>query len=200
VNLAGLILAGGASRRMGAPKALLELHGETFLDRLIAVLWGACSPVLVVLGHNADVIRAGVRRASEATFVINPDYSRGQLSSLQCGLAAVPAEAGGVIFTPVDYPGVRSSTVAEIASRFHGRTKNELFVIPRSAGRRGHPVCCAREVIPEFLALPADAQAREVVHRHRERTCYVDVEDSGILEDADDPEAYQRLLKASHQP
>lgn len=184
---------------MGAPKALLELDGETFLDRLIAAFSASCSPVVVVLGHEADVIRSGLRRADKATFVLNPDYSRGQFSSLQCGLAAVPDEAEGVLFTPVDYPRVRPSTVAQIVSRFQRRADHELLVIPRSQGRRGHPVCCAREVIPEFLALPPDAQARLVVHRHREQTCFVDVDDPGILDDANDPEAYQRLLKESRQ-
>lgn len=196
MSVAALILAGGASQRMGVPKALLELEGETFLDRLIAVFTAAsCSPVVVVLGHQPEVIRAGIRRAEAATFILNPDYTRGQFSSLQCGLAAIPPEAEGVIFTPLDYPAVRPSTVAQVVDRFARRAKDELFVIPRSGGRRGHPVCFAREVIPEFLALPVDSQARVIVHRHREQTCYVDVDDPGILEDADDPEAYQRLLK-----
>ena len=194
MNLAGLILAAGESRRMGEPKALLELAGETFLDRLILTLGQSCSPVIVVLGCGHQSIRAGLRRADSATFVLNPDYKRGQLSSLQCGLAAVPPEAEGVMFTPVDYPVVLASTVTRLARRFEERGPHELLVVPRSEGKGGHPVCAARDLIPEFLALPLDAQARDVIHRHREHTVYVDVEDSGILEDVDDPQAYRRLL------
>lgn len=200
MTLAGVILAAGASRRMGSPKALLDLGGQTFLDRLIAAFSPSCSPVVVVLGHSAGAIRAGIRRADGVTFVFNPDHAAGQLSSLQCGLAALPAGVDGVLFTPVDYPSVRPSTVAQIAARFERRSAAEVFVIPRSRGKRGHPVCCAREVIPEFLALPAGAQAREVVRKYRDRTCYVDVGDPGILEDADDPQGYQRLRKAALQP
>ena len=193
MSLAGFILAGGESRRMGSPKALLDFDGETFLDRLILTLGGSCSPVIVVLGCEPQRIRAGLHHAELATFVTNQDYRRGQLSSLQRGLAAVPPEAEGVMFTPVDYPAVRPSTIARIARRFQTRQPHEWLVIPRSQGRHGHPVCVVRDLIPEFLALTEDAQARDVIRRHRERTVYVDVDDAGILKDVDDPESYARL-------
>jgi CTP:molybdopterin cytidylyltransferase MocA len=195
VSLAGLILAAGESRRMGSPKALLDFEGETFLDRLILMLGDRCSPVIVVLGCEPQRIRAGLRCAELAAFVTNPDYQRGQLSSLQRGLAAVPPEAEGVMFTPVDHPAVRPSTIARIAGRFQTRQPDEWLVVPRSQGRHGHPVCVVRDLIPEFLALAGDAQARDVIRCHRERTVYVDVDDAGILKDVDDPESYVRLTK-----
>jgi CTP:molybdopterin cytidylyltransferase MocA len=200
MSLTGIILAAGESRRMGTPKALLELDGETFLDRLILTLGGSCSSVIVVLGSEAQKIRAGLRSADQATFVNNAEYQRGQLSSLQCGLAAVPAEADGVMFTLVDHPGVLPSTVARIARRFHERAPQESLVIPCCGRQRGHPVCVARELIPEFLALPSDAQARDVIHRHREHAVYLDVEDHGILDDIDDPETYQHLTGRAPLP
>jgi len=193
MSVAGIILAAGESRRMGTPKPLLEFEGETFLDRLILTLGASCSPVIVVLGCESQRIRDGLRRGDLASFVFNPDYGRGQLSSLECGLAAVPPEAEGVMFTLVDHPAVLPSTVARIARAFKERAPHELLVVPRCQGRHGHPVCAARELIAEFLALPPDAQAREVIHRHREQTVYVDVDDRGVLEDIDDPEAYRRL-------
>ena len=92
-TIAGIILAAGASSRMGSPKALLALDGETFLDRLIAAFEPHCAPVLVVLGFHAGRTRAGICRSGDVTFVTNPDPDRGMLSSLQCGLAEVPATA-----------------------------------------------------------------------------------------------------------
>jgi len=197
VSLAGLILAAGASRRMGSPKALLQLRGETFLDRLIDGLAAVCSPVIVVLGYDAEAIRGGIRRGDEVVFTVNPDPSRGQLSSLKCGLAPVPAEAEGVIFTPVDYAGVRRSTIVAIGESFRHRSPGTLLVIPRCEGRRGHPVCAARDLFAELLVLPEEAQARDVIHQHRDRTAYVDVDDPGILLDADDPAAYRALSEAA---
>lgn len=200
MKLAALILAAGASSRMGSPKALLPLAGETFAERLARLFREAgCAPVILVLGHDAEAVRRGLAVEVADAVVVNPDYARGQLSSLQSGLSAVPDDADGFLFTPVDHAGVRPSTVSAIVRRFTGRSGG-LLVIPQSGGRRGHPVCCARELIPEFLSLAAGATARDVVHRHLDRTARVEVNDPGIHEDADDPEAYRRLLSAPLRP
>ncbi|MGE5570439.1 MAG: nucleotidyltransferase family protein [Rhodospirillales bacterium] len=195
MSLAGLILAAGASSRMGRPKPLLAYRGETFLDCLIGLLGSRCSPVVVVLGHDAETIRAGCRRADEAAFVVNANWREGQLSSMQCGLRAVPAGAGGVLFTPVDYPAISGETVDALAARFE--QGGAPLVIPRYNGRRGHPVCCSSELIEEFLSLPSGSQARDVVRRHAGQAIYVDVNDPGVLLDVDDPEAYDNLSRVA---
>jgi len=189
--IAGIILAAGASSRMGTPKALLDYRGETFLNRLIRVLGEVSDPVIVVLGYHAEEIRATAR--GDARFIVNPDPSRGQLSSLKTALAEVPDEAEGFLFMPVDSPAAEPKTVRMIVDSLR---ENALLAIPRFEGRRGHPVCARRELIAEFLALPADGQAKEVVHRHADRTCYVDTLDAGVLSDIDDAQAY-RILQES---
>ena len=189
--IAGIILAAGASSRMGTPKALLDYRGETFVSRLVRVLQTKCSPVIVVLGFNADAIRPKIPAAAQ--IVVNPDPGRGQLTSLQTALDAFPAEASGFAFIPVDSPAVGEQTVAKLADAFEVREASTLFVIPRQNGKRGHPVFATRAIAAELLALPATAEARDVVHAHIERTRYVDVEDAGIFADVDDPEAYRRL-------
>lgn len=190
--IAGIILAAGASSRMGTPKALLDYRGETFLDRLIRVLGGVCDPVIVALGYHAGEIRANAH--GQARFVVNPDPSRGQLSSLQTALAAVPDDADGFLFVPVDCPAAEPRTVQQIVEAIHAT--DNLLVIPRYEGRRGHPVGARRELIAEFLALPPAGQAKEVVRRHADRTHYLDTSDAGVLSDIDDPEAY-RILQES---
>ncbi|MCX6624365.1 MAG: nucleotidyltransferase family protein [Acidobacteria bacterium] len=188
MKIAGLILAAGASRRMGRPKALLEYRGETFLDRLIGLLGAHCDEVVVVLGYHAAPIRSGIRRSSEARFVDNPDPARGQLSSLQTGLASVDVDA--LVFTPLDYPAVSGETVGRIAAALRAGAQ---LVAPEFRGRHGHPVGISRLLAEEILALPENSQAREAIHRHR--ATYLDVADAGILMDVDDPAAYGRLVE-----
>jgi CTP:molybdopterin cytidylyltransferase MocA len=182
--IAAVILAAGASTRMGRPKALLDAGGETFLDRLIGVLGEHCRPVIVVLGHNAEAIR--MRRI--AVVVRNEHWEDGQLSSLQRGLNAVPKDTP-VMFTLVDHPGVQPSTVAALIDEF-GRT-GAAAVVPRYQGKRGHPVLCSAALAEELVALPPGSQARHTVHRPD--TVYLDVDDPGVTQDIDNPEAYRRF-------
>lgn len=191
MSYAGIILAAGESSRMGSPKALLEFRGETFLDRLIRCFRGQCSPVIVVLGHEPEVIRASVRPPDNVEFVLNAQYQLGQFSSLQCGLRAVPSNVEGVIFTPVDHPNIEWATVARLIE------SGANTAIPQYLGRHGHPVLFARSLVAEFLALAPGDQARTILHRHASETRYVDVLDAGILDDIDDPEAYRRLLASA---
>jgi molybdenum cofactor cytidylyltransferase len=186
---------------MGSPKALLRLPGaaglppETFADRLIGLLRARCAPVIVVLGYGADHIAGSLARGAEAALVVNTAPELGQLSSLQCGLRAVPETSDGVMFTPVDHPGIAPSTVAALADAFEAA--RPPLAIPVHAGRRGHPVCCSRELIREILELPPGARASDVIHGHQSSAIYVNVEDPGVTEDIDDPAAYMSFLEAA---
>jgi molybdenum cofactor cytidylyltransferase len=166
---------------------LLEVQGESVIDRAVAAVAGACSSVIVVLGHDAEAVRAAVCRP--VRFVRNPRPEDGQLSSLQCGLRAVPAEAESVVYLPGDYPCVRPDTVARLlAERGSGP-----LAIPRCDGRNGHPVVIGRELIGEFLA--ETVSAREVVHRHSANAVYVDTDDPGVLRDLDTPADYAEAIR-----
>ncbi len=192
--IAGIILAAGASSRMGSPKALLDYRGETFIQRLVRVLSTVCDPVIVVLGYHAETLRPAI---SNATIVVNPAPERGQLSSLQTALAALPPDAEGFLFTPVDSPAVEIATVERLAAAFRHRDPATQLVIPRYEGKRGHPVFATRAIANELSALPLTAKARDVIHGHVDDTLYIDVNDPRILADIDDREAYRRLSEAS---
>jgi len=192
VSVAGLILAAGESRRMGSPKALLRYGRETFLDTLTALFQTRCSPVIVVLGAHAAEIRAGALRP--ARFVVNHDWASGMTTSLQCGLRAVPADAGGVLFTLVDHPAASPATLDALLAPAGAQAP--LLRVPRYREKRGHPIWFAPQLTPEFLALPAEGAAREVVRRHVDRTEFLDLDDPGIVADIDDPEDYRALTGA----
>ena len=193
--IAGIILAAGASSRMGSPKALLDYRGETFIERLVRLFSHVCDPVIVALGYHAAQIRPRIEGRAE--IVINPDPDRGQLSSLQTALAALPPRASGFLFTTVDCPAVEPQTLTRIVTAFQRRTPATLLVVPSYRGRHGHPVCAAAPLAEEFLALAPSAQAREVVHAHLAQTVYVEVDDPGILVDVDTAEAYRRMTETA---
>ena len=189
-KIGAIILAAGASSRIGSPKALLDYHGETFIERLVRVFSAVCDPVVVALGYHADAIRPKVK----ANVAVNPAPERGMLTSLQTALATLPEDLDGFLFIPVDCPAVEESTVRRVIQNFRERPAGTQFVVPQFQGKHGHPVCADASLIAEFLALPEDGQARWVVHKYVPQTIYVDVDDPGILTDVDDPEAYRRMM------
>lgn len=183
---AAVILAAGASSRMGRAKPLLEWNGETFLDRLITLFSGICDPVIAVLGYGASEVQAGIRRGHLARFIVNPAPERGMLSSLQCGLRALPAGVNEVLFTPVDLPSIARSTILTLA------VAAAELAIPTHQGRRGHPVRISRTIAGELLSLPPHAQPHDVIRRHD--ALLIETADPGILHDVDTPLDYDALL------
>jgi molybdenum cofactor cytidylyltransferase len=186
--IAGIILAAGDSRRMGSPKALLAYRGETFVARITRIFSKFCHPVVVVAGRHADLIRPDLK----VELVVNADPDRGQLSSLQTALAALPATPEAFLFTPVDCPAFQESTVAALIESF--REDHPALVIPKYSGKRGHPVLVNGSLASEFLALAPTEETRVIVNRHADAIRYLEVEDAGVLADVDDPEAYRALV------
>jgi CTP:molybdopterin cytidylyltransferase MocA len=140
MEIAGLVLAAGAGRRYGMPKALVSYRGELLVRRAAGALRaaGVTEPV-VVIGAEAARVRA---LAPELTFAENPDWATGMASSLRAGLAALaagPADAAVVLL--VDMPGVTPEAVREIAA---GATPDALAMGGYDE-RRSHPVLLGRE-------------------------------------------------------
>jgi molybdenum cofactor cytidylyltransferase len=185
-HFAAIVLAAGASTRMGRTKALLQYEGETFLGRSARLFQPFCDPVIVVLPPSGLECPPGV------IGTVNPAPERGMLTSLQCGLKALPDSARFVFFTPVDLPAVTAQTV----SMLRESAGQAPAIIPRYSGRRGHPVLISRELVPDFLELREPAAARDVIERHSGQVRYIDVDDPGILTDIDEPADYDRLTGA----
>lgn len=183
---------------MGTPKALLPIGAKTFIDRLVGIFHPVVDPVIVVLGHDADLVRHGMRSHSLVTLAINPEPERGMLSSFQCGLRELPSETEAVIFTPVDYPNCRSATVARLANELRAHSCD--VVIPICQGVKGHPVCISRRVVGLLLGMPDTGDARDIIRQHRSTTVFVEVDDPGITTDIDTPEEYRALVTNGAAP
>jgi molybdenum cofactor cytidylyltransferase len=189
-----IILAAGASQRMGYPKALLRYRGQTFLGTIVV----ACRAVgiaraVVVLGPDEGKVLQEVDLQG-TTVLRNPDPASGPLASLQLALARVlnhPVEA--VLVWHVDRPHVSLTTIQALVERF-GQGQPDI-VLPVHGGRRGHPVLFGRRVFGELLNTPQQAGARAVVHADPARVAAVPVDDPAVVEDVDTPEAYRELLR-----
>jgi len=184
-RLDGILLAAGESRRMGYPKPLLIIDGKTFIEKIAATMLAVVPRLVVVLGAHADRIRRAIPHDQRIVIVENPNYSRGQLSSLKIGLGAVRPDAAGAILHLADHPIVRVESFRAIVDSFERARKP--IVIARSAGQRGHPVIFDRSIFAELQSAPEGEGARHVVNADASRVEYADLDDPGINLDLDTP-------------
>ena len=193
--IVAVVLSAGASTRMGSPKALLPVEGVPFIERIVRALERAdVDKTLVVLGYNADAMREAIAYLGVDT-VVNPDYARGQLSSLQTAIRALHGEAVEAILVHlVDHPFIESEVVNRMIGAFRAQAK--LIVVPRFAGRRGHPVLFSSKLFPEFLAASLETGAKPVVRGHPEETLELETGEEGILIDIDTPAEYRKHVRS----
>lgn len=191
--IVGIILAAGESTRMGTPKPLLKLNGETFLEHILSVLKASrIGTIKVILGHQAEQIR---RRLSlnDVDVIINKEYKKGQLSSLVAGILSLESEQSvdGIMVCLVDHPLVRVRLVDELIDRFYKSDK--WIVVPKHEGKRGHPVIFSKALFPDLLKAPLEAGAKAVVRENQDKVLEVETEDEGVLIDIDTLEQYRRI-------
>jgi molybdenum cofactor cytidylyltransferase len=184
--IGGILLAAGESRRMGFPKPLLKIGAQTFVERAARAMLSVVEPLVVVLGAHAGRIRPAVPRDARIAIVENPDFARGQLSSLKVGLRAIPPRCAAAMVHLADHPTVAPATFRAVAAEY-ARSRGKI-VVARYAGRRGHPVLFDRALFPELLDAPDEQGARFVVNADPARVAYVEVDDPGVTLDLDTPE------------
>lgn len=195
-RIIGVVLAAGASVRMGRAKALLVSPDGTgtFVARCVAVLReGGLAEVLVVGRPGDRPLQEEVAGLPGASFVVNDAPERGQLSSLVAGLdAAEAAGAAAVVVMPVDLPLVRPGSVRSLLSA-HARRPAVIARVTHR-GRHGHPVLFSRAVFDELRLADPAAGARAVLRADPSRVRNVDVDDPGVLRDVDYPADYAALF------
>jgi CTP:molybdopterin cytidylyltransferase MocA len=190
---AGLVLAAGASRRMGRPKQLLPVGGRPLLEHVVAQ---ACASgldeVLVVLGASADAIRGQVDFGRAQTLV-NPGHASGMSSSLRVGLAALGADVERAVVILGDQPAVSGELLDELLDLQAG---SGLPAAALSFGGLLHPpVVLRRELWGDLESLEGDVGCRALIRAKPELVAVLPTaSDAGHPVDVDTPEDYERLL------
>lgn len=188
--LAAVILSGGASQRMGSPKALLPYQGRPFLEHLLDVTKHAKIGVRrVVLGAHAEPIAGAVKLASDE-IVVNEDWEKGQLSSIQAAIRSLPAGTDGLILCLIDHPLISATLVDDLIERFYATQMK--IVLPVFRGQRGHPVIFSAALYDELLAAPLDKGARAVVWTHGGEIAELPTTEQGCVLNLNDPDTLQR--------
>jgi molybdenum cofactor cytidylyltransferase len=193
--LAAAILAGGESKRMGTPKALIPYRGKTFVEHLIEVTRQTrVGATRIVVGAHANEIRERLSLGIDATsIVVNSDWQKGQLSSIQAAIRSLAAgETGGLILCPVDHPVVSAELVAKLIAVFDSSGKP--VVLPTFRGRRGHPVIFASTLYDELLEAQPEVGARQVVWAHSADVLEVPTDEEGVVLNLNDPDTLKRVL------
>lgn len=196
-RVAAVVLAAGASSRMGSPKPLLPIEGSNYLEHLLAKLSEVgLSPMVVVLGCRADEVRARAD-TGDAVLVENSAWREGMLSSIQAAVLGLGefSRVEALMLLPVDQPRVAVSTMRDVIQAWAGT--RAPVVVPTHHGRRGHPVVFDRSTWPALLAAPADEGARSVVHGCGDAVERVAVDDPWVLVDADTPAEHDRMRRGA---
>jgi molybdenum cofactor cytidylyltransferase len=182
--ISGIVLAAGASSRMGQAKAALPIGstGQTVVARVIQTLLDAGVPrVVVVAGAHIDAVRQAMpSHELRATVIEHPGWEQGQLSSLLAGLQAIDdPQLEGALVTLVDVPMVSAATVAEVMAAWR-RTRAPI-VRPARGERHGHPVIFDRSVFADLRSADPTVGAKAVFATHKAHVLNVEVNDPGAF-------------------
>jgi CTP:molybdopterin cytidylyltransferase MocA len=182
-NIAAVILAAGEGKRFGGPKALARLGDITFLEAIVHNLREIAADIVVVGGASFDKVeKEAVRLGARAIF--NPDWPKGQFTSLKTGLKAISDDAAAMVIL-VDHPLVEPETYRVLLAVFKNNPDN--IMIPVTNGRRGHPLIIPSKFRSEILDAPDDSNLRDILKNHSADIVEVDIDDAGILRDIDTP-------------
>ena len=183
MRIGGLILAAGEGRRFCATKQLAELHGRPLLEYALAAMTGV-SPRVVVLGHAADDIVAGIDLHG-ASPVVCEDWAEGQSASLRCGLAALP-DVYAVVVVLGDQPGIPAAAVDAIVAA----VGDEDAVRATYDGAPGHPVLLRRPLLERAGELRGDSGFRDLLEHATVREVEI-----GALADPADIDTREELAR-----
>ncbi len=201
-RVAVLVLAAGRSTRMGGPnKMLADANGAPLVVHAVkAALESQAVEIVVVLGHMADQVRAGIENAipgrSRLRFVTNPDFVDGLSTSVRTGIGALSSNVDAAIVQLGDMPGVGAGLLNRLIAAF-SPVEGRAICVPTVGGKRGNPVLWARRFFPEMATLSGDSGAKHLIGEHADLVCEVEMTGEAAITDIDTPEALKAWRERS---
>ncbi|MDH3201477.1 MAG: molybdopterin-binding/glycosyltransferase family 2 protein [Myxococcales bacterium] len=197
-NIVAVVLAAGASRRMGqANKLTVPVDGTPMVARVVdALRESRVDKILVVTGHAPEAIRDALGDR-DVELVHNPDYEEGMGSSVRTGVSAIGNEVDGVLIALGDMPWVSTDVIGRLVDAFSAGGDLSIY-IPMFGRKRGNPVLWSSRHFPELRQLSGDVGGKALFHTHAAAICYVDVESASVNIDVDTPEALHQLGIEGH--
>ena len=189
--VAAIILAAGASTRMGEPKQLLPVGGQPMVRRVTeAVCAAGLAQVVVVIGAHAEAVGQALI-GLPVELVHNEKWPEGMTSSLHAGLRALRPEIQAALVVLADQPWLTAALIQALADCYC--TTGAPVVAPFHQGQRGQPVLFDRALFAELLAAVDDNSRRELIARHWDHMARVDVQDPATLCDIDTRQDYEKI-------
>jgi molybdenum cofactor cytidylyltransferase len=191
-RVAGIVLAAGGSQRLGRPKQTLDWMGQPFIAKVVQnALAAGLAPLIVVTGAESDQV-SGALAGLPVQIVPNPDWQKGQSTSLRAGVAALPQDCQAVMLLVSDLPQVSPIMIRSVMETFF--SQQLPIAAPRIVGRRANPVLFGRETFESLEAIRGDQGGRAIFDRFP--VAWVDWVDERSRLDVDDEAAYALLRRA----
>jgi len=188
-----VVLAAGASKRMGEPKVLLPIGHKTMIESVLdQVIKSEVDGVLVVLGSNWTKVAKQIKKYP-VKVTVNPHFKLGMLSSVNWGFQTLPLEAVAALFVLADQPRIPTRVLNKLLSAYKANAKG--IVLPVYKGERGHPVLVDRKYQAEAKRTDPEIGLRNLVYGHPEDVLEVEVSSPAIRHDIDTRSDYEREAK-----
>lgn len=196
----GILLAAGASRRLGENKLLLPFRGHTVLYHAVkTALEAPLDPLVLVLGYESEKALAAIEElqySPNLRIARNPHWELGRAGSLQLGLRALPPDAPGAVVLLGDMPLMTSDLITRVVKAFLDRKK---LCFPLYRGSAGRPVALPRELFGEFAKLHGDESGLKILQKHWESAMKIELapDEEPTQWDVDTPEDLAQMLTAA---